>query len=69
VIWSLEVIGEAIKKLPEDFKRQYSHVPWWRMTEMRDKLIDDYFEVDHSMVWDFITREVPQLHQDINEIA
>ena len=36
---SLEIIGEATKKLPNDFRKDYSHIPWKQMAGMRDKLI------------------------------
>ena len=43
VIRSLEIIGEATKKIPTDFRRQYPQVPWNEIAGMRDKLIHEYF--------------------------
>ena len=50
-IRSLEVIGEASKKLPDSFKTEHSEIAWRRMAGMRDKLIHNYFGVDYDIVW------------------
>jgi len=42
----LEVLGEASKNIPDDIKNEYKNIPWKKMTDMRDKLIHDYFGVD-----------------------
>ena len=43
---SLEIIGEATKKIPEDFKQKYPHVNWREMAGMRDVLIHGYFGIN-----------------------
>ncbi|MGJ3248719.1 MAG: HepT-like ribonuclease domain-containing protein [Elainellaceae cyanobacterium] len=43
---AIEIIGEATKQIPSDFKQQFSDVPWKNMAGMRDKLIHQYFGVD-----------------------
>jgi len=48
---SLEVIGEATKKIPKNFRERYSDVPWREMAGMRDKVIYEYFGVDSKIVW------------------
>ncbi|MGI0482274.1 DUF86 domain-containing protein [Geminocystis sp. CENA526] len=65
---SLEIIGEATKKLPHDFRQQYPEIPWKKMTGMRDKLIHEYFGVDYNLVWDVIINDIPLLHQQIQAI-
>lgn len=49
---SLEIIGEAAKKLPDSMRAGYPDVEWRKVTGMRDRLIHDYFGVDHTIVWD-----------------
>lgn len=61
VIRSLEVMGEAAKKIPDTMRDAYPAVPWKNMSGMRDKLIHEYFGVDHRMVWAVCTEELPPL--------
>jgi uncharacterized protein with HEPN domain len=62
---SIEIIGEAAKKVPLDFKDKHSDVDWKRIIGMRDKLIHDYFGVDYHIVWDVATNKLPELKQKI----
>jgi hypothetical protein len=48
----LEIIGEAVKNLPETLRSAHPEIPWRRMAGMRDKLIHDYFGVDVDLVWE-----------------
>jgi uncharacterized protein with HEPN domain len=61
VVRSLEVIGEAAKNIPEDFRYRYQYIPWRKMTGMRDKLIHEYFGIDKKILWKTITEEIPDL--------
>jgi uncharacterized protein with HEPN domain len=65
---SLEVIGEAAKKVSADFREQYPEVEWRGMAAMRDRLIHDYFGVDLELVWDVVQRRVPELRSQIVQI-
>jgi len=49
---SVEVIGEASKKLPENIKAMQPEIEWRKVSGMRDRLIHDYFGVDYTIVWD-----------------
>lgn len=68
VIRSREIIGEACKKLPEEFRAKYPHVDWKEIAGTRDKLIHNYFGVDYDIVWDIIQNELPELNSDISRI-
>ena len=65
---SLEVIGEAAKKLPDDYRTRHPQVEWRAMTGMRDRLIHSYFGVDYLLVWDVVTRKIPELRRQIAEL-
>jgi Uncharacterized conserved protein len=65
---SLEIIGEASKRIPDDFKQKYGHLEWRAMAGMRDRLIHGYFGVDYGIVWDVVTNKIPVLHRAIKEI-
>ena len=51
VIRNLEVIGEAAKRVSEEFRQEHPEIPWRGMTAMRDVLIHDYAGVDLNQVW------------------
>lgn len=60
---SLEIIGEATKKIPADFKVKWSSVQWKNMAGMRDRLIHDYIGVNYSIVWDVLKNKIPELNE------
>ena len=68
VIRKLEIIGEAVKGIPEEIRQSHPQVPWKEMAGMRDKLIHFYFGVDYEMVWVTIKRRLPEVKQWIKEI-
>ena len=68
VVRSLEIIGEATKKIPADFKVKWSTVRWKDMAGMRDRLIHDYMGVNYSIVWDVLKNKIPELHKQILEV-
>lgn len=61
VLRVLEVIGEAVKNIPEDVRKKYPEVPWKDIAGMRDKLIHGYFGVELRRVWKTVTEEIPPL--------
>ena len=65
---SLEIIGEASKKLPEDIKAMQTDIEWRKVTGMRDKLIHDYFGVDYTIVWDVATTKLPDLREKLQAL-
>lgn len=65
---SLEIIGEAVKNLPDDLKYRYPDIDWKRMAGTRDRLIHGYFSVDLELVWDIIRNKIPALDAGIRKI-
>jgi len=61
VIRAIEIIGEAVKNIPEDIRKEYPEIPWKGMAGMRDKVIHGYFGVDIKVVWDTIKKRIPGL--------
>lgn len=61
VIRALEIIGEAVKKMPPSIKKQHPQIPWKDMAGMRDKLIHEYFGVKTKVVWETIKQDMPPL--------
>lgn len=65
---AIEIIGEAGKKVPEDFRNRYPGVEWKKMAGMRDRLIHDYFGVDYFIVYQVATEKAPVLLREVEEI-
>lgn len=51
VIRCLEIVGEAVKRIPEDFQQSHPDIPWKSMAGTRDRLIHGYDVVDSEIVW------------------
>src|SRR3989344_4154440 len=61
IIRQIEIIGEAVKNIPESFRKKYYEVPWNKIAGMRDVIIHSYFRVDLDAVWNVIKRDMPDL--------
>ena len=65
---SLEVIGEATKRLPADLRQKYPNINWRAISGMRDRLIHAYFGVDYDIVWDVATNQAKDLLDQVEQI-
>ena len=65
----LEIIGEAIGSLSEEFKERYSSVPWQAWKDMRNILIHQYFGVDYKRVYLVVKNEIPDLIEEIRKLT
>ena len=68
VIRRLEIIGEAVKKLPNELKEEYPNIPWKQIAGMRDILIHEYAGVLLERVWKVVTVDLLFLKSTISEI-
>ncbi len=68
VIRSLEVMGEAVKKIPSEIRDKYPEIPWRYIAGTRDKLIHEYHGVDLEIVWEVIEKEIPPLKPKFEKI-
>jgi uncharacterized protein with HEPN domain len=68
VLRNIQVIGDAIKELSEEFKKQHVHVDWSGWARFRDKITHDYFGVDFGTLWRTLQEDLPRLKQAIEEI-
>ncbi len=67
-IRSLEIIGEATKKLSTEFKSEHSQIEWKKIAGTRDKLIHDYYGIDYEIVWNILTSKIIELHNFLCEL-
>jgi len=68
VIRSLEVIGEAVKKIPTELRQEHPGLPWKEIAGTRDKLIHEYFGVDLQIIWETIQSDLDALEQGIRAL-
>lgn len=68
IVRRIEIIGEATKNLPDDFKEKYPETPWKDMAGMRDKIIHQYFGINFMTVWDTAKNMLPPLKVQIEEV-
>jgi len=58
VIRAIEIIGEAVKNIPEETRKKYPDIPWRSMAGMRDKVTHAYFGVKIERVWEVVKRDI-----------
>jgi len=68
VIRSIEVIGEASKKIPKSIRERHPDIPWKKIAGMRDKLIHEYFGIDLEILWKVAKEEIKKLEPGIKQI-
>ena len=65
---NFEIIGEAVKRIPESIKKEHSDIEWKKIAGLRDILIHEYFGVDPEVVWDIIKNKLPEFKLKISKI-
>jgi uncharacterized protein with HEPN domain len=65
----LEIIGEAAKNLPEEFRKSHPEIEWKKMAGLRDVLIHSYFGIDLELAWKVIEKDIPDLKNKISKIT
>ena len=68
VVRNLEVIGEAVKKVPPEVRRQQPGIEWKKMAGLRDILIHEYFGIDVEIIWDIVQNKIPLLEQQVKRL-
>ncbi len=61
----IEVIGEAASQVSQELKLAHSDVPWKEITGIRVILAHGYFHIEHDIIGNVVTSEIPQLRQQL----
>lgn len=67
-LYNLQLMGEAVGRLPNEIKEAYPQVPWTLIKGVRNRLIHAYFGTDLMVVWRIIQEELPSLEAEIESI-
>lgn len=68
VVRNLEIIGEAIKKIPDEVRVKYPDVEWKKIAGLRDILVHEYFGIDTEIIWDIVQNKLPAFSGQIKKI-
>ncbi len=66
---NLEIIGEAVRWLPDDFKREHEHIAWAQIAGFRNRIVHDYFGLDLEIIWQVLQTALPELSQQLERIT
>lgn len=69
IVRRIEIIGEAVKNLPNDFKAEHKGIPWKDVAGMRDILVHEYFGVNINVVWRTVKEDIPLLKKQILKLT
>jgi uncharacterized protein with HEPN domain len=68
VMRNIQIIGEAIKHLPADVRKEYKNVDWKKAAGLRDIVVHEYFGINKDIIWDVIKNKVPELEKEVKKI-
>ncbi|MDY6913747.1 MAG: DUF86 domain-containing protein [Planctomycetota bacterium] len=64
----IQVIGEAARRVSEEFRNSHTQIPWLAIVGMRSKVVHDYMNVDEDIVWDTATEELAPLAAELEKL-
>lgn len=68
ILYQIQIMGEAIKRLSQDFRERHSDIPWGRAAGMRDIIAHQYDRLDLDIIWNVIHKSTPELLEMITPL-
>ncbi len=65
---NLQIIGEAVKNVPDSAKAKYPQVDWRRIAGLRDVIAHGYFGLNEELLWDIVQNRIPELSKQIRDV-
>jgi uncharacterized protein with HEPN domain len=65
IVHQLQIIGEALRSISDDFRREHNDIPWKETIGMRNILVHRYFDLDTDLVWKAVMRDLPYLKEKV----
>lgn len=66
---NLEIIGEAVTRLPKEFKKQHAGIPWLKIAGLRHRIVHEYFGVDLDIIWTIVKKDLPTFKAQLQKIS
>lgn len=68
VVRNFEIIGEAVRNIPPDFRKKHRDIEWSQIAGFRDRLIHQYFGVNWTILWDVVQNRLPELKEHVERL-
>lgn len=69
VLRSLEVLGEAARQMPRNFREKHPEISWREIGNLRNVIAHEYFGLEPEIIWDIVKSQVPSLFEKIETMA
>ena len=68
VVRNLEIIGEAVRQMPEGYKQAHTQIAWGQIAGLRNRIVHDYFGLDLDLIWEIIKGDLPRLGHQLTDL-
>jgi uncharacterized protein with HEPN domain len=69
VVRNVEIIGEASRQVPDEFKARHPALPWAQMVGLRNRIVHDYAGIDLELIWEIVQHSLPDLRVRLEKLA
>ena len=64
----MELVGESVKRVPQNFRDAYPEIPWRKIAGMRDVISHAYEDLAYEVLWDAVEMNFPEVLSDLERI-